>query len=86
MDAGTSTRLGGGWGLGRVMWVRVERQLLDTLHLGLANSLAWQKLLENKSGGLFQRWGGVAERINKGIRCVLLGAMSLVRWGPPAPG
>lgn len=39
-----------------------EKQLLNTLPLELANSLAWQKLLENcwkmKCGCLFQRWGG----------------------------
>lgn len=55
--------------------------------MGLANSLAWQKLLENEmgGGGLSQRWGGVAERIKKGTWWWLLGATSSEGWEPVPP-
>lgn len=38
-----------------------------------------------KCGGLFQTWGGVAERIKKGIWWWLLGATSSVGWEPVPP-
>lgn len=45
----------GGW-VGSRGWGE-ERQLLDTFHLGLANSLAWQKLLENEMWGPVPKMG-----------------------------
>lgn len=43
-----------------------ERQLLNSLPLGLANSLAWQKLLENEMWGPVPRMGWeVMERIRE---------------------
>lgn len=48
------------------MWVGEERQLLNSLPLGLANSLAWQKLLENEMWRPVPRMGWeVAERIRE---------------------
>lgn len=44
-----------GW-VGGVTWVGGAETILDTFHLGLANSLAWQKRLEN------EMWGPVPKR------------------------
>lgn len=53
-------------GEGRACGWGEERQLLNSLPLGLANSLAWQKLLENEMWGPDPRMGWeVVERIRE---------------------
>lgn len=53
------------------MWLGAERQLLDTLHLGLANSLSWQKVLENEMWGPLPKMGrgGGEDKELLGVTC-----------------
>jgi hypothetical protein len=71
-----------GWaGGGRACGWGAERHLLNTLPLGLANSLAWKKLLENEMWEPVPKMGWeVAERLKRGW-CLLLGVMIPAGWG-----